>query len=68
MAQTTIHADQSGITIHLPNLQPYHIGWWQIEKDGFSYWHNHLMEKSWYNDELSRKFADMCMEHSCEAY
>ena len=63
-----VTASSYGIAIHLPNAQTYEIGWWQIEKDGFTSWHNHLSEKEWFSDEVSRRFTDLCMERTNSAY
>lgn len=63
MANKEVTADNYGLTINHPPEQKYVIGWWQIEQDGFSHWHNQLMEKKWFSDEMSRKFTDLCIEH-----
>lgn len=64
MVTTQVKAMKYGIHFTLPTGDTYSIGWWQIDKDGFPYWHNHLKEKTWFTDELSRKFSDLCYEHS----
>lgn len=40
-----VTADNYGITINIPSSTKYTVGWWQIEQDGFTYWHDHLKEK-----------------------
>lgn len=63
MEATKVIAKKFGIHFLHPNGDSYCVGWWQIEKDGFSYWHNHLKEKTWFTDELSREFTDICLEY-----
>lgn len=68
MNNTVVKAEKYGILFIHPNSDTYPVSWWQIAKDGFTYWHNHLMEKRWFTDELSRQFTDLCMEHDyCNA-
>lgn len=63
MANKEVTTDNYGITINHPPQQKYVIGWWQIEKDGFRHWHNHLSEKRWFDDTLSRQFTQTCQKH-----
>lgn len=62
MDNQTIVAGKYGITINL-NPSKYVVGWWQIEQDGLTKWLDHMREKSWFTDELSRAFTDMCIDH-----
>lgn len=63
MENQEVTTDNYGITIHHPPAQKYVIGWWQIEKDGFRHWLNHLSEKRWFSDRLSQLFIKMCRMH-----
>lgn len=63
MAYKEVTADNYGIIIHHPPDNKYVIGWWQIEQDGFRNWLNHLSEKRWFNDDMSREFTDLCIDH-----
>ena len=58
-----VTADNYGITITLQPSRKYIVGWWQIERDGFTHWLNHLSEKRWFTEDISRRFADICREH-----
>lgn len=58
-----VETTPSEISISLPNGEAYRIGWWQIEKDGIVFWHNHLRDKRWYTEEVSREFTQLCLEH-----
>ena len=63
MVNKEVTADNYGITINHPLEHKYVIGWWQIEQDGFRHWHDHLIEKRWFSDEMSREFTDLCIDH-----
>ena len=63
MENKDVTADNYGITFNLPHTHKYTVRWWQIEQDGFTKWHDHLREKSWFTDAASRKFIDLCIEH-----
>lgn len=63
METVEVSAMKYGIHFTLPDGNTYPIAWWQIEKDGFIHWHDHLKEKRWFSDEMSRKFTDLCMVH-----
>ena len=62
MGNIEVSAGTYGITFFLPTTE-YVVGWWQIEQDGFTSWHNQLLDKNWFTDEASRKFTDLCIEH-----
>lgn len=62
MANIEVTAGKYGITFILPSTK-YIVAWWQIEKYGFSNWHNHLRDKNCFTDEASRKFTDLCIDH-----
>lgn len=63
MAKTDIYADSHGIIFLINSTIRYPIGWWQIAKDGFSHWFNHLSEKRWFTNELGWKFTELCATH-----
>lgn len=62
MGNIEVSAGTYGITFFLPTTK-YVVGWWQIEQDGFTSWHNQLRDKNWFTDEAGRKFTDLCIVH-----
>ena len=68
MAYNEVNTDAYGVIFHISPHITYTIGWWQIDKDGIDYWHNHLKEKSWFSDEMSRRLKELYQDRVLANY
>ncbi|MDE5869055.1 MAG: hypothetical protein K2H18_02380 [Muribaculaceae bacterium] len=68
MENQEVISDNSGITFFPEKPQRYRIMWWQIKKDGFEKWFNHLCEKLWFTDELCNAFTILCVNNDINVF
>lgn len=64
MESNKVQADKYGVLFNLPSSSQYLIAWWQIERDGYTYWLSHLQDKEWFSAEMRREFESLCHRHN----